>query len=347
MTKACADQTVTADTRVVRLAIVAPVFNDWESFQELCLGIDRCTFPSNAEIFVFAVDDGSSEPPGDFSALARNLTQIDGIEILQLTCNLGHQRAIAAGLSDVFSRGGFDFVIVMDGDGEDRPADIERLIDAAKRHENAIVVAQRAERSEGRVFRALYSLYKAAFVLLTGKSIDFGNFCLIPSGLLGRIIHMSESWNHLAGTIVKSRMPLRRVETPRGHRYAGESKMNLVALVLHGLGAISVFSETVFVRVLITSIGLSALAGAIAAIVVGVRLLTDWAIPGWASVVLGLMLVILFQALSFSAGVAFLQLNGRAHVSIIPALDAGKFIQRHTSVHQKCQNSNSPTSAAS
>ncbi len=348
MTEARVDQAVKTGTRGVRLAIIVPVFNDWESFQKLCLGIDRCAFPPNAEIVVFAIDDGSSEPPGDLPELARDLAQIDGIEILHLTCNLGHQRAIAAGLSDVFSRdGGFNFVIVMDGDGEDRPADIERLIDAAKGHESAIVVAQRAERSEGRAFRALYSLYKAAFMSLTGRSIDFGNFCLIPSGLLGRIIHMSESWNHLAGAIVKSRVPLRRVETRRGHRYAGVSKMNLVALVLHGLGAISVFSETVFVRVMITSIGLSALAAAVAAIVISVKFLTDWAVPGWASVALGLTLVILFQALSFSAGVAFLLLNGRAHVSIIPALDAGKFIQRRTRIYPKCQNSNLPMSAAS
>lgn len=123
--------------------------------------------------------------------------------------------------------------------------------------------------------------------------------------------------------------------------------MNLVALVLHGLGAISVFSETVFVRVMITSIGLSALAAAVAAIVISVKFLTDWAVPGWASVALGLTLVILFQALSFSAGVAFLLLNGRAHVSIIPALDAGKFIQRRTRIYPKCQNSNLPMSAAS
>jgi polyisoprenyl-phosphate glycosyltransferase len=182
---------------------------------------------------------------------------------------------------------------------------------------------------------------------MTGRSIDFGNFCLIPWTQLGRVVHMPETWNHLAGAIVKSRCPIIRVETKREARYEGSSKMNIVALVVHGLSAIAVFGDTVFVRALLTSLALSALAALGGIVIVAVRLFTDLAIPGWASTLGALTLVILFQALSLSAGAAFMILNSRANLTGIPALDARRFVQSRVVVHQLCQPNSSNTLAVS
>lgn len=312
---------------LAKIAIVVPVLNDWASFMELCRKIERCTSACNAHFSVFAVDDGSSDALQDFPGSIDVFCNITSIKILHLACNLGHQRAIAVGLAEVFAQESYDSVIVMDSDGEDKPDDISKLMAASVDNPGAIIVAKRAERSEGLSFRIFYGLYKAVFSMLTGKNIDFGNFCLIRQPLLGRILHMSECWNHLAGTVVKSRVKLVRVDTARGTRFTGESKMNLVSLILHGLGAMSVFSDTIFVRSLIASIVLSGFVFLIGLSVIFTRLLTNLAIPGWASIFGGLTAVILFQVLSFSAYSVFLQLNNRSNVAFIPALDARRFIQ--------------------
>ena len=195
-------------------------------------------------VSLIAVDDASSELLT--SDAEPDAASIEGVEILRLICNLGHQRAIAVGLAEVAQRHAYDAVIVMDCDGEDRRCDLVRLIDAHRMDRTAIIVAQRAKRSEGLSFRAFYELYKSVFILLTGRRMDFGNFLLIPRPMVTRLAHMPEIWNHLAAAVLRSRVRVVGVPTERGRRYAGNSSMNLVALLTQGLSAIAVLSDIVF-----------------------------------------------------------------------------------------------------
>ncbi len=329
-----------------RVAIVTPVFNDWESLARLCLEFVEGNCSYKFDMSIFAIDDGSSSSVEELRASVAGLPQFISLEVVRLASNLGHQRAIAVGLAEILIRGKFDCVVVMDADGEDSPKDVERLLAQHETNPDVILVAKRSKRSEGSVFRVLYHLYKAIFIVLTGQRIDFGNFCLIPCALLVRIVHMPETWNHLAGSIVKSKCPVVRVETERAIRYAGTSKMNLVTLVAHGLSAIAVFGDIVFTRALILALGL-AVASTVAVIsIVGVRLLTELAIPGWASTLGASMLIILFQALTVSAGAAFMILSNRSNLTGIPALDARRFVQSRTVVEQPYQKSKSPTLVA-
>lgn len=92
------------------------------------------------------------------------------------------------------------------------------------------------------------------------------------------------------------------------------SRMNFGALLLHGFGAISIYSEIVFVRMLICAMIVGILAiGAIIAVVI-VRLFTDLAIPGWATTAVGMLLVILLQAILLFLGALFLLLQDRTRV---------------------------------
>jgi hypothetical protein len=174
---------------------------------------------------LFIINDGSTEVPA-IRCLRESLRQIAEIELINLACNLGHQRAIAVGLVELFNHGTFSTILVMDSDGEDRPADIPRPCAEAEIHPGHIIDAQRMQRSGPVAFRLWYECYKLIFRLLTGVQIDFGNFCLMPGDKLQLLINNSSLWNNLAGTLTRARIPLVKLPSEHGKRYAGKSQMN-------------------------------------------------------------------------------------------------------------------------
>ena len=246
---------------------------------------------------------------------------IKQIDVIHLARNLGHQKAIALGLAYIDQNIKLDQVLVMDCDGEDRPEDISLLLDEHFKSPDAIIFAQRAQRSEGLIFQFFYILYKLGFRILTGAEISFGNFALIPAPILHRIVYLPEIWNHFAAGIVRSKLPWKVVPTDRGIRYTGKSKMNLVSLIIHGLSAISIFTEILTVRLIIFSsaIILSGILGFIALIYI--RYFTALAIPGWATTVAIGLVAIMFQAVVLLALLSFLILNYRTTKLFIPVKD--------------------------
>lgn len=308
-----------------KIAILIPVYEDWESFALLIEAIDRELHSERLQVEILAVDDGSftSAP----TTLSLSGESISTVSVLPLKTNLGHQRAIALGLSYLFHQRSADEVIVMDGDGEDRPEDIRKLIQTAREHEGQkVVFAQRARRSESQTFRRLYSLYRFIFRILTGRQIRFGNFSLIPRSQLGRVIWLADIWNNYAAAVVKARVPFTVVPCDRGIRFAGQSKMNLVGLIVHGLSSISVYNDVVGARLLVVSTITMVLALTLASVATVVKFTTDLAIPGWATYAVGLSLLGVLQALSLSAFFVFLILHGRNHNSFVPGRDYASFL---------------------
>lgn len=309
---------------IKRLTIVTPVFNDWESFRILAHELSNMAKAQSIQIHILAVDDGSSVPDNDSPLDAPHL---EGIEVLRLVCNLGHQRAIAIGLVEASKMADCDAVIVMDSDGEDRVEDIPRLIEAAKANDGKVVVATRASRTEGVGFRSFYKIYKALFRMLVGTWINFGNFALIPFHMLPSLTHSAGIWNHLAASICRSRLPLQREPCPRGHRYAGQSQMNFTSLLTHGFGAMSVFIDVMMVRIIASmSIFMAMLLIAIVGILI-MRFTTDMAIPGWATSAIGLLSVLLLQSFILIFTSVFMVLNLRTIKTVIPQVEGPQFIQ--------------------
>lgn len=309
-----------------RIGIIVPVFNDWDSLSQLRAKLEEQALRLHCSVDLIVVDDGSTLLQ-DSTRVLDGAPSLDEVILISLTCNVGHQRAIAIGLAYASNQDRYDCVIVMDSDGEDRPEDISELIAIHSIHPGAVIAAKRSQRSEGRGFRIFYVLYKLCFLVLTGKKIDFGNFCLIPLPHISRLTHMAELWNHLAGTIVRSRVPLIRLDTRRGTRYAGESTMNFVSLIMHGLSAVAVFSDVLFVRLLMIAMGIVAFSAIVAIVVLLVRVNTTLAIPGWATTTIGFAATLLIQGLALSATAAFMTLNNRSNVPFIPALHALQFVR--------------------
>lgn len=314
----------TENNPLKKLAILIPVYNDWEALSVLVGKISQCMrdeiIPNNALLVI--VNDCST-----VSASIESLTHLMQLEIVHLNRTLGHQKAIAIGLSYLAKQKEITDVIVMDADGEDDPADIIKLIDAHRKNSNRIIFAQRGIRQESKLFQASYALYKKFFVLMTGKKISFGNFCLIPRDLLERIIYLSEIWNHFSGGIVRSNVPFATVVVNRGKRFAGKSTMSMTNLVIHGLSSIAVHLDIVAVRLLVVTgvLMTSSLLGIVC--IFCIKLFTDLAIPGWASVTaIGLFLICLFS-IFISLFLSFMVLFYRMLPLFIPGIHYSDYVQ--------------------
>jgi len=315
-----------------RLAVVTPVLDDWQSFAVLVRQIERHVAGDVEWIEIVAVDDGSVETFDSALLCLPGGTRVDAIRVVHLALNLGHQRAIAVGLVTLSTRKDLDGIIVMDSDGEDRPEDIPLLLEVGRASPDQVILAHRSKRSESAMFRAGYGAYKFFFRMLTGRGISFGNFSMLPIAAVRRLVHMPELWNNLPAAIIRSRLRFTPVHTVRGTRSAGQSKMNFPSLVIHGLSAMSVYTDFIFVRVLLAATSVSVLSFAAICVVLGVRLGTTLAIPGWATTVFGDLVIILFQAMLMIVATSLMVLAGRSARPIVPLTDAPVYIQSTTEV---------------
>lgn len=316
----------------LHLAIVTPVYNDWVSLSHLIPALEAVLAQHGHTADLYAVDDGSTEDSG-LPTGWDNLNAVKRIEVVRLRRNVGHQRAIAMGLVVVaaaYPNGAAPAaVVVLDADGEDRPAALPELLAAfSAQPRPSIVVASRARRTETRVFRGFYVLYKRLFRGLVGFNIDFGNFCLLPFTDLDGLVYDPNLWNHFAATLLRSKRPMVRLSIDRGRRYDGSSKMNFTSLVIHGLSALSVYFDIIITRILMMVGALMGLAGAGIALVVGIVFFTELAIPGWATTAVGFLTLFILQMLLFSGLSIFVLLYTRTHQLVVPARDMLHLVRR-------------------
>lgn len=302
------------------IALVTPVFNDWEAFEILINELSIFALNNDINIQIIAVDDNSDiKKYPDHFKFSKKIK----IRIIKLRSNLGHQRAIAIGLCEAFNFKNIDGIVVMDSDGEDKVDDISSLI---KNGNISIVVAKRQSRSEGLEFKIFYKLYKFIFKILSGKTIDFGNFCYIPFNKLESLIYSPLIWNHLAAGIIRSNNPIMKVATSRGNRFHGRSKLNFTDLVLHGLGAMSVFIDLIFTRLLYFLVIFISIIFLLAIFILIIKFITTLSTPGWTTTLLGILSTVSLQAIIITLISAFMVLNARTTKLFIPAKDSSFFI---------------------
>jgi len=303
--------------------IIVPVLNDEGSLitliQELVKELGDKTVVS-----MLVVDDGSI-PPIDFLD-----GRLIGGQVMTLSRNLGHQKAIAIGLAHAVANNMADIFVVMDADGEDRPGDVPRLLATLETEPDlSVVVAQRMKRSEPLSFRAFYRLYRLLFFLLTGHRISFGNFSAIPIAAARRIVAMNELWVSFPATLIRSRLRIIELPTERGKRYQDQSRVNFVSLVTYGFGAVATFFESALTRIILVASGLMAFC-VFASVLAVVLKLVGMATPGWMTNVVGvsLILTIAVAILSF-VGLALTILGGSQTVPA-PSVVYSSFITRIT-----------------
>ena len=227
--------------------ILIPVFNDWESLLSLLNNIHALKINNIAHIKVLIVDDCSSE-------ILNKKIEFDSfkdIEIIKNSKNIGHGKSIANGINYLTKKNDFDYLIVMDGDGEDRPEEVKELILKSINFPSATITANRIKRSESAFFKLSYNLHKILTLVLTGYSIKFGNFMCISKQDLNLITSNKNIFVSFSGTVAKFIKNKTYIPSTRGVRYHGPTKMSFLKLIRHSLLIISVFREETAIRLAI------------------------------------------------------------------------------------------------
>lgn len=315
----------------MNLVLLIPVYNDWASVVTLIRETDNALARASRRARVLIVDDGSSQNATD-PLWHLTTVAITALDVLHLRCNVGHQRAIAIGLAYVEAKVPSDVVVVLDGDGEDRPEDIDRLLNELERSGGEhVVFAERTRRSEGLFFTSAYWLYRAAHRVLVGERVRVGNFAAVPAASLARLVAVSALWNHFAAAVFQARVPYTTVPTSRGTRYDGRSHMSTVALVTHGLSAMSVFGDRIGVRLLVAVSFFLLVVILPGSAAVALSVMSNGPLPGWAPYG-ALMVVIALQTLSIALVFVFIVLAGRGALGFVPLRDYVHYVLKLTTV---------------
>ena len=232
------------DNKNTFIYVLIPIFEDF-SCLPILLNKIKNSLSTVSDYRVLIIDDGSYNGLNEKLVLKED----SSLEILTLSKNVGHQRSIAIGLCYLDRNKDFDYILVMDGDGEDNPQDALNLIRAAEASkEEKVIFARRDTRSEPLSFKIGYLLYRLFFRILTGDKIKFGNFSLVPHSLVDRLTGIPDIWNHYAASILSSKIPYEEISSKRSGRIHGRPKMNLTNLILHGMSAFSVFLQIILFR---------------------------------------------------------------------------------------------------
>ena len=228
-----------------KIIILIPVYNDWQSTSKLLEDINLNVKGLNQEFSVIIVNDASTD---EQSINSINFENLSSIKIINMKENRGHARCIASGLKHIHEKEQYDYIIPMDGDGEDRPEEIKNFVENINFNPNKTIVGERVKRTEKLIFKICYKIHKALTYLSTGQSIKFGNYTCLPKSTVEKMINEKATWSSFSGALQKVEKDKVEVPSERGVRYFGPSKMSFLSLIKHSLSIISVFKFNVLIR---------------------------------------------------------------------------------------------------
>jgi hypothetical protein len=228
-----------------KIKILIPVYNDWQSVFKLLEGINLEVSKLDSEFSVIIFNDTSTENRPEFSA---DLNSLNSVQIINMKENRGHARCNATGLKYINEKEDFDYIIPMDGDGEDRPEELSLLIEKIKDHPGKVVTANRVKRSEGFIFKFCYLIHKYLTLVFTGQKIKYGNYTCLPRSIVNAMVNESATWSSFSGSLAKIAKDKKFIPSERGKRYFGPSKMSFINLLKHSFSIIAVFKKTLLIR---------------------------------------------------------------------------------------------------
>ena len=229
----------------MKIKILIPIYNDWNSVKLLVNNIDKAVTDIEGNFSVIIINDASTQKKPDNFLSFKNLKSV---KIINMINNRGHGRCNAAGLKYIYENEDFDYVLPMDGDGEDRPEEIPQFVKKIKNYPEIPVVGERIKRSESNLFKFCYVVHKILTFIFTGKSIKFGHFSCIPKNIVKEMINEKATWNCYSASLVKITKERNSIPSIRGKRYFDLSKMSFYNLIIHSFSIISVFKYNVLIR---------------------------------------------------------------------------------------------------
>ena len=229
----------------MKIKILIPIYNDWNSVKLLINNIDKAITDIEGNFSVIIINDASTQKKPDNFLSFKNLKSV---KIINMINNRGHGRCNAAGLKYIYENEDFDYVLPMDGDGEDRPEEIPQFVKKIKNYPEIPVVGERIKRSESNLFKFCYVVHKILTFIFTGKSIKFVHFSCIPKSIVKEMVNEKATWNCYSASLVKITKERNSIPSIRGKRYFDLSKMSFYNLIIHSFSIISVFKYNVLIR---------------------------------------------------------------------------------------------------
>jgi polyisoprenyl-phosphate glycosyltransferase len=222
-----------------QISIVAPLYNETESFPLLIQRINALMDSSDLSIEVVLIDDGSRD---DTALKIRQLALTDPrYHGVFLSRNHGHQLALTAGIS---AARGSEALFVIDGDLQDPPELLPEFYKLMKQG-NDVVYAVRKKRKESVIKKTGYHVFYRILRSISYIEIplDSGDFALISRRVVDVMNKMPEESRYLRG--MRSWIGFQQIgyEYERDERAAGESKYSFKQLFQLAYNGIFNFSE--------------------------------------------------------------------------------------------------------
>ncbi len=219
------------------ITVVAPLFNEQETVSELHGRLDHALSDREAELVL--VDDGSSDRTPE---ILRQLAGKDHrVRVITLSRNFGHQAALTAGLDH--ARG--DVVVMMDGDLQDPPELIPRMVDEWRNGADVVYAVREDRAGETRFKLATARWFYKLFSRLGQVDLhpNAGDFRLLDRTALNVLLAMRERNRFLRGMAVWVGFDQASVTYRRDPRHAGETKYTLRRMLRFSMDAVSAFSH--------------------------------------------------------------------------------------------------------
>ena len=222
-----------------RLSVAIAVHNEDEVLPELVRRVTAVldALPDGPHEVVL-VDDGSTDRTWE---LILEAAASDGRFVgVRLSRNFGHQAALTAALETVTG----DLVVVMDGDLQDRPEEIPRLVAEYERGYD-VVYGRRVSRKESPPKRASYYLFYRLMQRLSEVAVpvDSGDFALLSRRVVDEINRLPERHRYIRGLRTWVGFPQTGIDIERDPRAGGEPSYTvgkLFRLAFDGVFAFSV-----------------------------------------------------------------------------------------------------------
>jgi glycosyltransferase involved in cell wall biosynthesis len=223
---------------MTHLSVVVPVLNESTLIEELITQIKFNAQKITDQFEIIIIDDGSSDQTWNLiTKLAMQEKRIKGIKFSR---NFGHHYAITAGLQKSLG----EWVVVMDGDLQDRPEVIQKLYDKAQEGFDVVFVS-RTKRPEARYYLITQKLFYWFLSKLSGIDFDNkqANFSIISKKVVAAFNEFPENSRFYVSTIKWLGFKNSFVLAEHGKRFSGSPSYTFRKRIKLAVDVIVAFSE--------------------------------------------------------------------------------------------------------